>query len=138
MATSALGREQLNEIAGWVLDKRLTSSVPDDDLTAECATRGFEPCDRSRKVLDFDLDPVPATWSRPLAVPRSMSPTTCTWAIEEQAQVTSGQSSEAGSSLKIDEKSKFRRVKGHSGLDVINDISNADSHLCLPFPSSAQ
>jgi hypothetical protein len=61
---SAAGRlKQLDEIAGGILQQNLRSARPGDDIIAELHAGGTQPRDLGRKIVDDEMNAVPAPLS---------------------------------------------------------------------------
>src|SRR5207245_9122627 len=62
------GLEQLDDVAGGILEQDLRSARPGDDLVAGPQAGLAKPVDLSAQVRDHELDAVPASWRGPLAI----------------------------------------------------------------------
>src|SRR6266550_5408337 len=60
--------EQLNRVAGGILDENLLSPVACDDWVAKPRAGVFQLVDGRFQIFDFDLDTVPSAWRRNLTV----------------------------------------------------------------------
>src|SRR4030088_2648222 len=69
LARSAAGRlEQLDQIAGGILEQDLRTAGPGHDLVAEFDSGGAQPCDLGGEIIDDQVNAVPAAGTGPLAV----------------------------------------------------------------------
>jgi hypothetical protein len=78
------GLKQLNRIAGRILDENLFAAVAGHDLIAEPCSRALKLCDSRFAILEFDLDSVPAAWSRLLTGWHSLSRAAGARPVEQQ------------------------------------------------------
>src|SRR5689334_1387860 len=76
--------EQLDWVAGWIVDKNLFASVSGHDRIAESRSLTFQFLDRGFQILHHNLDSVPTTWSRNLFICHRLSSTTSTGPIQQQ------------------------------------------------------
>jgi hypothetical protein len=127
------GLEQLNRVTGWILQQDLLAAIADHDLVAEASSRGFEPRNGCRQVLDLDADPVPAAWGGELAVGHGLSGSASAWSVEQQPKRPTRDVRKPGRGLQIELKSEETGVKGDGRIDVGHDVAHAHvSHHSPP------
>src|SRR5690242_13299407 len=76
--------EQLDWVAGWILDKNLFAAVSGHDRIAESRSLTFQFLDRGFQILHHNLDSVPTTWSRNLFIFHRFVSTSSTGPIQQQ------------------------------------------------------
>ncbi len=81
-ASSASGLEQLDRIAGGILDQDLLATITCYDVVAERHTSLLQRLDGGDQILDFQLDAVPAAGGRNLPVGHRLTSPASTWSIK--------------------------------------------------------
>src|SRR5215208_491304 len=79
------GLEELDRVAGRILEQNLLAARTGDDVVAERQPGGAEPFDLGRDVLDDEVDAVPASRLRGAPI-RHRPPGRALGAAEQQAQ----------------------------------------------------
>src|SRR5918995_2574391 len=103
--------EQLDWIAGGVLEQDLLATRPADDVVAERQTGGPQPLDVGRDVLDDEVDPVPA--SRPGRAPVGHRPPgRARRSAQQQPQVAAHDVGERGGGAGADLEAEMCGVEG--------------------------
>src|SRR5712691_11416021 len=130
------GLEQLDRIAGRIVDEDLPSAPPGHDLAAEPAAGALQPRDGGRQVVELELDSIPAARHGLLAVGHGLSGAAGAEPTEQQLQLAFGYDRESGIWTPLDQEAEFL-VEGDRPIHVVHDIADIDlGHACT-LPSKA-
>src|SRR3954447_2349058 len=124
-ASGAGGLEELDWVAGGILEEDLLTARPADDVVAERQAGGAQPLDLGRDVFDNEVDAVPAAWLRGAAVGHRPSGRTLGTA-EQQAQVAAHHVGERGRGAGAHGEVEVGGVEAHGLLDVVDHVADVD------------
>src|SRR4051794_4044075 len=79
--------EQLDRVAGGIVEQHLVGPDADEDLAAEARTLAFESGDRRFQVLDLETESVPPTRGGHAAVRQRLTRRAGAGAVQQQPQV---------------------------------------------------
>src|SRR3954452_2973731 len=123
--SGAGGLEELDRVAGGVLEQDLPAARPADDVVAEGQARGSEPVALGRDVLDDEVDAVPAAGLRGAAVGHR-SPGRALGTAEQQPQVPADDVGERRGGAHVEREAEVRGVEVDGRFDVVDHV--ADVH----------
>jgi hypothetical protein len=124
-ALSTRRLEQLDGVAGGILEQDLLAARPANDVVAEGEARGPQPLDISRDVVNDEVDAVPAAGTGCAPVGHR-PPGRARRTAEQQPQVAAHDVGESGRGAGAQRKAEVLGVKGDGVLDVVDHV--ADVH----------
>src|ERR687898_1237409 len=132
--SGADGLEELDRVAGRVLEQHLAAAPPRDDVITEAGSALAQRLNLALEVRDLDLDAIPAPGLRTTAIGHRLSRAARAGLIEEQPQVASRQDCKARLGPHLDIEAEQLAVEVNRGVNVIGDVANADCAHCLTSP----
>ena len=108
----------------------LVAALALDKLPPERHTRLFEIIDCRLQVIDRELEAIPPAGLRFASGPPGTTGTRC---VEQQMQPVAGQPREARRRMHVNVESQAVAVELDGGVDVVHDVTNADSHDSPPY-----
>src|SRR6266496_355380 len=123
-SSSAVGLEQLNRVAGRVLDQNLLAAIASDDLVPEMSAPLPECGDGGTEILNLDLDPVPTPGRRYVAVRHGLAGATSPGPVQQQRQIAPNQPGEPRRRMDVDAKAQHLGVEGNGRVDISDDVTD--------------
>src|SRR5215218_8343019 len=116
------GLEELDRVAGGIVEQDLLPAWAGDDVVAERQPRGAEPFDFAGEVLDDQMDAVPAAglWCAPVGHRPSGR---AGGAAQQQPEVAPGHVGERGGEARAQLKTEVGGVEGDGGFDVVDHVT---------------
>src|SRR3954463_909190 len=125
MDSGAGGLEELDRVAGRVLEQDLPAAWPADDVVAERQGGGPQPVDLGADVLDDEVDAVPASrlWRSAIG---HRPPGRTLRAGEQQPQVAAHDVGERGRRVRSHREAEMGGVEVDGSLDVVDHVADVD------------
>src|SRR5437588_3971680 len=117
------GGEQLDRVAGRVLDQHLAAARPGDRLVAEGGTGGTQPLDRGVEILDLDDQPVPAARLGAAAI-RHRTGRGGQRAGEPESQVVALDDGHGRAVPLLFPEAELVDVEGDRGIDIRDEVTH--------------
>src|SRR5215218_5596448 len=115
--------EELDHVAGWILEQDLLPAGPGHDVVAECGAGVAQACDLSVDVVDDEMDSIPAAGAG-LAAVRHRAPGRALWSGEEQSKVPAAYVGERRRRARQDVEPEMLGVEGDRFVDVIDHVTD--------------
>jgi hypothetical protein len=128
--------EQLDDVAGGVLEQDLLAAGPGEDLVPERHTRGPEAVDLGRDVVDDQVDAVPHAGAGGGAVEHRLTGRAAR-AAEEEPQVAPHGVGEHRREVRAHLEAEVGRVEVDGGSDVVDQVADADELFDVGHGSSS-
>src|SRR5207245_4452260 len=113
--------EELDRIAGRLVEHDLGATRPGADVTAEAQAGRPEPAHLCGEILDHELDAVPASRDGLPAV--GQAPTArARLPAEQQPEIVASDRHERWHCVGLDDEAEVGRVEADRGTDVVNDV----------------
>src|SRR5262249_6402557 len=126
LTQSAAARlKELDEIAGRVLQQDLRSARPGHDVVAELDAGGAQPRDLRRNIVDNEVNAVPATGTRPLAIGHR-SPGRTFRPTQQEPQRTQRDIGESRRGVGEEHEAKVFGVPRNRGVHVVDHVTDID------------
>jgi len=106
----------------------LFAAVADNNIIAEAISRVLQLLYSGRHIIDLYLNAIPAAGRRALFAGRGLPGAAGTGPVQQQSQIASRNASEARCRMHIDLEPERCRVEANCGIDIIDDVANADRH----------
>lgn len=124
--SSVEGLEQLDEVAGRVLEQDLLATFPRYDLIPEPGPLLLEPLNGSGQVVDLDLEAVPSPGLGTASVGHGGSSSAGSRRVQQEAKVPSHERGKARSRVHLHLEAEVRGVEAYRRVDVVDHVSNTD------------
>src|SRR6478672_6827712 len=119
--------EQLDWIAGRVLDEDLHATHAGDDLVAKSGAVLAQSCHRGLEVLDLELEAIPSSGLRYGPVRHRLAASGLpARRAQDQPQISVREHREAGRRVHVLVEAELAAVEVDRGVDVVDDVADAD------------
>ena len=119
--------EQLNEVTGRVLKKRLFTSDTHYHFVAKDGAFAFQLLYPVFEVVDHKLNPVPAAWRRHCTIGHGLASPSGTRLVNEQVKVAEGKVCKGRFHMLIGVKAKHFRIKSNSHIYIFDNVPEINS-----------
>src|SRR3954470_14995195 len=119
--------EELDRVAGGIVDEDLIAADTLDDLTAKAGPGRPQTLDVAGEIGHLERDPVPPARLRPAPVGERLAATAlATRCAEQQAQVAAPQHRERRRGMHLDIEAEEVAIEADRRVDVVHDVAHAD------------
>jgi hypothetical protein len=120
--------EQLDGVAGGVIQQDLLATKPGHDVVAELRPRVAQGLDLAVKVVDLELDAVPAARLGPATIRHGLGgPAGSARSVHQQPKVAAREHGEAGGGMQLEGEAEPLGVEHDRRIDIVDDVADADS-----------
>src|SRR5258708_4452034 len=117
--------EQLDRVAGGVVEQDLLAAPADDDVVAEAGAGLAQGRDHGFEVGDFDREPIPAAWLRHPAVGHGLAAARPAAGLaQDQAQIAPRQHGEGGRRMHDFREAKLLAIEDDRRIDIADEVAD--------------
>ena len=121
MGRSACGLEELDDVAGWILDQYLSTAPAFDWIPAERGSSIPELIDLLVEVVHLEPKAIPTAG---FGVSAGCSGSTGARCVEEESKVSPRECGEPWCGLHVDAEAETGAIELDCSIDVVDDVAN--------------